>query len=503
MAATYELPYRLPRTEVVVSGTHSRVTDHIVTSWSGESITQLDITAQTAADLRSCPVLQLRQGFLSNYFGAVTQHADGRLRSARRSHSGQGGTAVKSLATLAGAVVRGLALAGTPAERPVREETGDDRVVSDQYSIECRAAFERRIEIAKLQGKAHVELIRLAGEILEKPTAAPAAKARMAQVQSALASLDAERRLADLHFEAWRAGTRSSDENRFELRIPVAALPTEINELATLAASASTGVTGVPTSWSDLWQRFGIGLVATWGEGRKAQAQAVDNQKSSTIQARRPDHLILQIVHGRGERTVMDISHHFVADEFSRLEKFDISKNIFRDTSLEVTFDAQGMLVGLSSASTSALSGALGATATLPDAFASGAESVGYAQNSLLEGRRASADAELARLRQEIRLRQDRVVTAGLGVMPEDAAELQRLQRAQSILSAQSKISGADPALVGQLAGHSGSSWDWRGPPPTALEIRIDDSTSASGNENTEGIGDDREASDGPRNPAL
>jgi hypothetical protein len=510
VATTYELQYRLPRTEVVLSGTHSSVTDRIVSQWSGESVTQLDISVQTVADLEYSPVLELRQKFLSGYFGAVTQHADGRLRSARRSHSGQGGAAVKSLATLAGAVARGLALAEPSAGRSVQQETGDDLTVSRQYTVEHKTAADRRIDMAKLQRKAHEELLRLARRILEQPAAGSEARARMAQIQSALAALDAERRLADLHFEAWRAGTRSSVENRFELRIPVAELPTR-EELVTLTAPGSTEARGVPSSWQDLWQRFEIGLLATWAEERPAQPPSVIKGQSSTIQARRPDLLTLQVVRGRGELTVLGISRHFVVDKFSRLEKFDISKNVFRDTNLDVTFDDQGMLIGVSSSSTSALAGALGAASAVPDAFASGAESAGSVRDSVLEDRRASADAELGRLRQEIRMRRERIVAVEVGAMPEDAAELRHLQRAHSILEAQHKISHADPAVIGELVGHLESSWDWRGSPPNTLEIRIDGSTaaahvqdaSASGGQSTEDGADDHTDGPGARNPAL
>jgi hypothetical protein len=503
VATTYELPYRLPRTEIVVSGIHSYLDDQIVPEWSGESIRQLDIAVQTVADLRSKPVLELSQRFLSNYSGAVTQHADGRLSSAQRSHSGQGGTVIKSLATLAGAVARGLALATAPEGRPVNKETGDDRQVSERYAVQCREASDRRSKIARLQREAHKELVRLAEQVLEKTGTAARAKARMAEIQSALASLDSERRLAELHFEAWRASTRSSVENRFELRIPVAELPATTSDLEASQSPAGERMNGVPASLHDLWQRFGIGLLATWGDGRELQPQAVDDLKPSTIiQARHPDHLTLEVVHGQREQTVLDISHHLAVDEFSRLEKFDISRNIFRETRLEVTFDAQGMLIGASSSSTSALAGALGTAAAIPGALASGADSTGSVQTSLFEGRRASADAELARLRQEIRSRQERIVAVGAGILPEDAAELQRLRRFQSILDAQSRTSGADPALVSELAGHLGNSWDWRGLPSTALEIRIDGGTPASGIESTENTGGE-EDSGGPRDPVL
>jgi hypothetical protein len=78
--------------------------------------------------------------------------------------------------------------------------------------------------------------------------------------------------------------------------------------------------------------------------------------------------------------------------------------------------------------------------------------------------------------------------------MPEDVAELQHLERAQSILDAQSKVTGADPALVGELAGHVESSWDYRGSLPAAVEIRIDGAAPG---------GADPEPRSGPRNPAL
>lgn len=161
-----------------------------------------------------------------------------------------------------------------------------------------------------------------------------------------------------------------------------------------------------------------------------------------------------------------------------------------------MTFDGQGMLVGVATSRTSALSGALEAAASAPGAFASGAESVGHVQKSLFEGRRASADAELARLGKDIGLRQQRVVAGG--VLPEDVAELQQLQRAQSILNAQRTVSGADPALVGEFARHVEASWDNRG--PAAVEIRI--AGPAAGQQSSRD-GDDSSPGGSTSNPAL
>src|ERR1700752_4655189 len=45
--------------------------------------------------------------------------------------------------------------------------------------------------------------------------------------------------------------------------------------------------------------------------------------------------------------------------------------------------------------------------------------------------------------------------------------------------AAQSKVSGADPVLVTELAAHVGGSWG-RAPLPSALEIRIDGAPPAS-----------------------
>jgi hypothetical protein len=346
-----------------------------------------------------------------------------------------------------------LALAAAPAERSVKIETGDDEEVFDHYHTKYKAESQHRIAIAQVQREAHRKIVDLARDILNKPAEeAKVARVRLAEVRTALSALNSERQLAELHFESWRAGTRSSVDNRFELRIAVADLPATIDKLPISDAAASANFGSVPRDWRDLWQRFDIGLLAAWENHRKDQPQPVESGPSPTIQARRPDRLTLEIARGREPTTVIGISHHLVVDEYSDLARFEMSKNIFRKNGLEVTFDARGMLVGLSSSSTSALSSALAAAAAAPGAFASGADFVGRAQNSLLEGRRASADAELARLRQDIKQRRERVVAVSAGILPEDIAALQQLERAQSILDAQSKVTGADPAFVGELA---------------------------------------------------
>ena len=137
---------------------------------------------------------------------------------------------------------------------------------------------------------------------------------------------------------------------------------------------------------------------------------------------------------------------------------FDINKNFFRITSLEVAFDVDGMLVGLSSASTSAVSTALEAAAGASAAFTAGAESVQHAQKALLETKRTTAAAELSRARHEIERHQDRLLAVGPGA----TLRIQRLRNrlhVRSILEAQSRVSGADPALAGEIARHSTAGW--------------------------------------------
>jgi hypothetical protein len=298
-----------------------------------------------------------------------------------------------------------------------------------------------------------------------------------AEVRAALALLDSERQQADLHFDAWRATTISVIENKFELRIPVADLPASVDGLA-ISDPAAAQTTGIPTDVRDLWRRFEIGLIGAWDAPRQVHAQAVDTNPSSKILARRADSLTLRLIQGHEDKTVLDVTTHLVVDEFSKLEAFDISENIFHDNNLEVTFDAEGMLVGVSASGTSALAGALGAVAAVPGAFASGAESVKKVQESI-DGRRASADAERARLQGDIKLRQERILRAGLGITQDDLVDLKGLQRARSVLDAQSKVSGADPVLVTELAAHAGGSWG-RASLPSALEIRIDGAAPAS-----------------------
>jgi hypothetical protein len=157
-----------------------------------------------------------------------------------------------------------------------------------------------------------------------------------------------------------------------------------------------------------------------------------------------------------------------VADQHSTTTAVDIPKALFRTRNRSVTFDEDGFLTGLTAEDGSALAGALSAATGAAEGFTSGVEGGTKAFNAIQSARRATLDAELARVKTQLELRQQRLVDAGLDATEQDAVELQRLQQLQGILGAQSEIRKGDPSLVAELLARAPGDLAWYSAPPPA-----------------------------------
>jgi hypothetical protein len=90
------------------------------------------------------------------------------------------------------------------------------------------------------------------------------------------------------------------------------------------------------------------------------------------------------------------------------------------------------------------------------------------AYNAVVNAGHATLDAELARVKNEVELRNQRLLAAGLDATGADTVERKRLEQLQGILEAQTKIRASDPGLVAELAKRAGGDLAWYQPPGPA-----------------------------------
>jgi hypothetical protein len=72
----------------------------------------------------------------------------------------------------------------------------------------------------------------------------------------------------------------------------------------------------------------------------------------------------------------------------------------------------------------------------------------------------AAQEAELAQVKQQVELEQQRITKAGLQATPADAARLQRLQQVKALLDTQTAIGKADPRLLTLRGPGADRDWD-------------------------------------------
>lgn len=428
------ISYRLPRAELVVSGTVRRILDSVTDSTplgrQPASLVTHAITVRHVADEQLS--VELPGGWIKTYKGAFTFNPDGRLTSASAESTGQAGTVLSSAATLAGTALglragrAGVAL-GAPADP-----------VEDLYLKEHPDVLGRRLRVLELLAKTRAAQLALADDL---PDDAATSRARWDLLEQIHQSLRADLAVLDAHLAAWRDSTIHTVDESFEFAVPLAQVEIPDGEPSNEKSPTA------PTTLAELWNRHGIGVTASWAEERRAAVKPAP--KENQLVTRTPDLLTLSVVKWtQGERVVTSTSRHLVMDEKSALVYHTLEKSLFGRRSVGLTFDADGALTGLTMEGSAALAEAVSAAGRLPAAVVAGLGSANSGVSGLATARRAALEAELAQVKQEVELEQQRITQAGLHATATDAARLERLKQRRSLLETEAALAKADPRAL-------------------------------------------------------
>jgi hypothetical protein len=277
--------------------------------------------------------------------------------------------------------------------------------------------------------------------------------------------------LAETQFHAWRAQKKSHKDVAFEFRAELMDIPLSIAN-ANWQPGGGAPAGGRVENLQQLWERFGIGVQADWPRhsGRAERTpQAPPDDEPHTVFTRTPELLHLHVVKAEDD-SIVEVSHELLAVADSRvpIHQFDLQASVWGENGLTLTFDENGFVSSVGTSTTPGFVAGLEAVAGVTEGFATGVESGTKAYTSVQAARRASMDAELARIKAQVELRQQKLTSAGLDATTGDAVGLQRLQQLQGILEAQTAITAADPEFVTALVGRANGALDWYAQPEPA-----------------------------------
>jgi hypothetical protein len=439
---TYTISYRLPRAELVVSGTVRRSRDTLLdeTPLAGQPaalVSRAFVLRHVAGGDEY--VLTLPHGILRTFKGSFSFTPDRRLVSAVAESTGQAGTILTAAATVAGAALgAGVALSTSEGEDPVE----------GKYQEDSPEVAARRQRIATLLSEVQEAQVTVAEEVLADPADPGSLRARWDLLQEVRQSLESDLGVLDAHFAAWHAGTIETADESFEFTVPLTELKSTAGEPG---EACTTELPDAPKTLPDLWRRYGVGVSVTWGAGRSDKQIPVTPQ-ASQIATRIPDLVMVSIVeHQQGVPVVTASSRHLVMDDQSKTEYFLLEKSLFGRRSLALTFEDDGIVTGVAVEGAASLAEAASAIGQLPAAVASGLGSLNTTVSGVATARRAAQEAELAQVKQQVELEQQRITKAGLQATAADAARLQRLQQVKALLDTQTAIGKADPRLLTPL----------------------------------------------------
>lgn len=514
------LRYRLPCTTLVVTGTVTYTDDTLAPEAEPEfEATSIEFQLRTSADRRPQYEYEVAptRGWLFAYKASFATTTDGRLTTASAESSGQLGTVIASVASIAGAVIGfpKVALLGATVVETQNKKTDSELAAAKAESSESVPSSAEESHFGRLVGASARELAAYRGKHrreLERGGLLAAAQVSVADKISGLLSEVAtgsdvlvevrrqrvlqrlgEQQLTPIvaHYRAWRELQVRTSVDVFEFAVslqdltmkePLTPRPDPKDSSPdddagnTLRDKGSAPQLVRPESLTQLWDLFGVGVEAEWElesrtVGEPTTVRSTDWSsypstavKTNEIVVRHPDMLRMRVVREIAGRLVASTwSRHAVVDEYSRHQVFHLATSWLGRRSLTLSFDEYGLPNGVSTEGSSSAAAGLQSLAGAPQAFAGGVEGATSVRSQLAGARRSGVAAELARVKGEVELRQQRLVAAGLDATEGDVVQLERLKQYQAILETQSNIAGADPDLVARLV--SGGGLDWYSAP--------------------------------------
>lgn len=462
MGRQTQFTYRLPCAVAVVSGTVRRVTDLDVGTALGDTRAELlnkTVEIRHQADDAFVVTGTVKGGWFFQYKASFAMKEDGRLTKASSEATGAGAEVIS-----AGATLTGFAMAAAPVVfDPSAQELEMKRKAA--YLADHEDVAKERTSLAKRRDDLRTKIGVLEDALIADSGSAMALRPQLQALRETERLMSERIATLDVHYSVWLAGRRTTIDEEFEFVIPLAELRETLEDVTTAhgVALSDKESKGIPSTAGDLWRRYGLAVLLAWTRTRTRQPQApVASAASTKVLAREAEPVVIKVVEHQNERPVItSTSRHLVADATSPQHEYELKRTFFGRRSLAISFSDNGYLSGLDAEGAAVLGEAAKSLSGAPAALGSGVDSFNKLSSGLTTARQAGLTSELARVKAEVELRQQRLVAAGLDVTTGDATRLARLTQLKDILEAQTAIKGTDPALVAALKEAAGHDLDW------------------------------------------
>lgn len=466
-----KLQYRLPLSAVRVSGTLKHTHDTILEKDSSEPSVGVELI--TIGDPTYEFTLTYRHGVLNDTTLGLERSEDGRLTSGSGESTGQA-TKVVTAATGLIATGIGFAIAGVPgaalaaaaiAARPravapteaePRAVSDDDNKIAKKYRENHVALANARVELADRLNALRSTVANLAAEVASiRDSDARREKTReLKAAAAALGFVRTELDAVDRHFATWRASTLTTRVEEVDRLITLdefaVAGKGSINDEGKLVfddPQADAPRQAARAKLEELWNTLNLFLEFA-DDPEVTNAKPQDQPTNNTVLYREPRWAVLTVCTRDGKKPVRKSTKRYaILDRRCTHQTFELRHSLFARKSSKLTFSTAGVATGFASGSSSSVAGFAETVSGVPGAISTGLTSAGGITDSVYALRNKALDNELARVKKEVELRQQRIADAGLDVTEDQAAELLGLKQRQEMLEANKAILEASNAI--------------------------------------------------------
>jgi hypothetical protein len=442
---TYYLPVTKARLRCEVTTSTDTILNRVATSAS-----PLRASLETVADRERPSRLVVESGFWRDYAFKVGLTEDGRLCEAGMESTGQVGKVLGGVAAVAvGAaaiaagnfpLVAGIAAAASkvpggvsgPSLAPAGGATPPARVdrVADAYAAAHPEAATRLSGLAVERAETLKVLDSARGTYLVAVGDGAARKAYRA-AREILDDVEVELEKAKAHFAAWRKSTVMETVAAVDLLVPLGALPT-FDGTSLLFAEGDDG-----TAVRTLFDQAGEVLAVRGWESRPVPAVVVAGQvaqqaRVAALHVVRPRPVELLTVSG-DQTTPLRITavvRELVMDSACEELEIPVRRSWTAKRRVDVRLSPLGALTGVDFNGASSASAATDAASGVGQAVMGSLESATKARAALDALGAADQDRELAQLKRQVEIGEQRLLAAGQAATAEDFARLARLRQA-------------------------------------------------------------------------
>lgn len=455
-----ELTFFLPVTRVRLRATMIQFTDALeperntteASSWSAELV--------TVADTSQARTLAVESGILRDYGVKLAFTEDGRLASAGVESTGRVGTVLASAAGLATSIAAAVVFrfpVPVPTVPPVVTKGGGARPSGTTDTTRTASPVEERY-LKERPGEAH-QLTALQGEHTTARAQLAEARRRYLEVGEAsrteawnhyrrvvrlTADVSDELARAKALFDAWRHSHQKTTEYVEATTVELSTLPQ-----VSAATDGRLGLTWGSGDEVDSVRRFFehtkyVLARTTAAEWPNPPAATTDAAGDASLRVRRPRSVGLTCLHQDRDGVLWLIGdrRELIMDAACPEVKLPLRKSWLARRKTAVELSPLGALTSVELGGDAAGAAAAGGLAGVGTSAVAALESAQKTRTTLVGLAAAGEEDELARLKRETAITEQRLLAAGQAATEDDFARLEWLKQQVAIAEAQAKLGG-------------------------------------------------------------